>query len=463
MKQKIESFIKKHSLLQKGDRVIVAVSGGADSMALVHVLDELADSLQITVSAAHADHGLRPEDSKAERDMVDAYCRSRSIPFFTEVLPVRDYLSEQGKGVQEQARVLRYQFLEKVMKKCGSTVLATGHHGDDQIETMLLRMTAGRALWEDIGMAASRRQQSGKVIRPMLEQSKESIYAYCEEHSIPFKEDPSNQLDTYARNRIRRYALPAVLQENKEAREHFQTLNEWTASERDFMKEAAKREAVRMILHQNEHSLTFSISGWKALHLALQRRVIPLLLTYLCKNQHTAVSTIHIEQLLSLLYKPAPSFTIHWTNGVLVRRTYDTCTFYIQKEMETPKAEAPKRLNVPGTVTFNGWTITADWQEGFINTEQADVFCIKESDVSLPLLVRSRIQGEKLHVRGMTGRKKLNRLFIDEKVPQLQRDSWPVVASSDGTILWVPMLAKTKILQKAAEGSRVILFKCQKN
>lgn len=463
MKQKIESFIKKHSLLQEGDHVIAAVSGGADSMALLHVLDELADALQISVSAAHADHGLRPEDSKAERDMVEAYCQSRSIPFYTEVLPVRDYLSEQGKGVQEQARVLRYQFLEKVMKECGAAVLATGHHGDDQIETMLLRMTVGRALWEDIGIASSRQQQSGKIIRPMLNLSKESIYAYCAEHSIPFKEDPSNQSDTYARNRIRHYALPAVLQENSEAREHFQTLNEWTAAERQFIKEAAEKEAARLILHQDEHSLTFSISGWKALHLALQRRVIPLLLTYLCKNQHTAVSTIHIEQLLSLLYKPASSFTIHWADGVLVRRTYDTCTFYIQKNMEPFKVEAPKRLDVPGTVTFNGWTITADWHEGFINPEQGDGFCIKESDVRLPLLVRSRIQGEKLHVAGMTGRKKLNRLFIDEKVPQSQRDSWPVVVSSDDTILWVPMLAKTKTLQKAAEGTKAILFKCQKN
>nr|WP_252313669.1 tRNA lysidine(34) synthetase TilS [Sinobaca sp. H24] len=163
MKQKIESFIKKHSLLQEGDHVIAAVSGGADSMALLHVLDELADALQISVSAAHADHGLRPEDSKAERDMVEAYCQSRSIPFYTEVLPVRDYLSEQGKGVQEQARVLRYQFLEKVMKECGAAVLATGHHGDDQIETMLLRMTVGRALWEDIGIASSRQHSRERL------------------------------------------------------------------------------------------------------------------------------------------------------------------------------------------------------------------------------------------------------------------------------------------------------------
>nr|WP_252313668.1 ATP-binding protein [Sinobaca sp. H24] len=128
----------------------------------------------------------------------------------------------------------------------------------------------------------------------MLNLSKESIYAYCTEHSIPFKEDPSNQSDTYARNRIRHYALPAVLQENSGAREHFQTLNEWTAAERQFIKEAAEKEAARLILHQDEHSLTFSISGWKALHLALQRRVIPLLLTYLCKNQHTRPFLLYI-------------------------------------------------------------------------------------------------------------------------------------------------------------------------
>lgn len=465
MKQKIEAFIKKHSLLQKDDHVVAAVSGGADSMALLYLLSELADSLQISVSAAHADHGLRPEEAAAEKEMVEAFCASRSLSFYTETLPVKEYLSEQGKGVQEQARMLRYQFLEKVMKQCGANVLATGHHGDDQIETMLLRMTSGRALWEEVGISASRNQESGRIIRPMLEVSKDSIYAYCEQHSIPFKEDKSNNSDTYARNRIRHHALPAVLHENKEAREHFQTLNEWISTERLFIKDAAEKEARGLILDQNEHSLTFSISGWKALHLALQRRVIPLLLTYLCKNQHTAVSTIHIEQLLSLLYKPASSFVVNWAGGVLVKRTYDTCTFHLQDSTEAPlvQTEAPKLLEVPGSVSFNEWTIKAGRYDGTVDPERNDVFCLAESELRLPVLVRSRKQGDKLHIAGMTGRKKLNRLFIDEKVPKEQRDSWPVVTASDETILWVPMLAKTKKIQRTPVEHSTILFKCQKN
>nr|WP_252313667.1 tRNA lysidine(34) synthetase TilS [Sinobaca sp. H24] len=111
--------------------------------------------------------------------------------------------------------------------------------------------------------------------------------------------------------------------------------------------------------------------------------------------------------------------------------------------------EAPKRLDVPGTVTFNGWTITADWHEGFINPEQGDVFCIKESDVRLPLLVRSRIQGEKLHVAGMTGRKKLNRLFIDEKSLNLK--------GTAGLLWYLPMTQSYGCLcslkQKTAKSS----------
>ena len=193
-------------LLPRGGRILCAVSGGADSMYLLERLRELG----YTVAAAHFNHGLRGEASRRDADFVQNWCREHGIPFTCGEGDTAAYAAGRRLGTEEAARILRYGFLERAADEMSASVIATAHTADDNAETVLLHLTRGAGL-RGLGGIPPRR---GRIVRPMLDVTREEVLAYLAEHGVPYAEDATNAGDAYARNRIRHRVVPALREEN---------------------------------------------------------------------------------------------------------------------------------------------------------------------------------------------------------------------------------------------------------
>ncbi|MFB4165036.1 tRNA lysidine(34) synthetase TilS [Alteribacillus sp. JSM 102045] len=445
MKQIIEQWITERNLLKNGNKVLAAVSGGPDSMALLYLLKECKFKWEVEVYAAHVNHGLREKTAEEDERFVRKWCSNNSIPFFCKRVAVKEALEKEGGTVQEQARYLRYQYLKSLMAENKLDVLATGHHADDQIETMLMKQVTGRAVLGETGIAPSRPFGQGKLIRPLLPVTKEDILSYCHENHIPFRMDESNSSNKYTRNRFRHNVLPFLKQENKLVHRHFQDFLDWTSEEQRYIEAQAEKEIQRLLLEENEHFVTISAEGLRALPLPLQRRGIHLTLRYLCYSQVPELSILHIKQLIDLLHQRHPSFSLDWPGGVKVSRSYDSLCFMLYNGAgQVSKERQTRSLNVPGQVSYDDMSFIAKKTFNMKGSEnQENVFVCKEEDAAFPLLIRKRKAGDKIQPLGMKGTKKVNRIFIDEKIPQVKRNIWPVVTDANGKVLWIPYLKKS--------------------
>ncbi|SFQ20201.1 tRNA lysidine(34) synthetase TilS [Salibacterium halotolerans] len=444
MKQTVEHWIRQRYLLPPGSKVLAAVSGGPDSMALLHLLKTMEQTWNLTVMAAHVHHGLREDTADRDEQFVKQWCEQQNIPFFHTRVSVEKKMAEEGGGVQEQARILRYEYLAGLMEEESVSVLAAGHHADDQIETMLMKQTSGRALLGETAIKAARPFAGGTLIRPLLGVTKEEIYTYCREHVVPFQEDESNQSDKYQRNRIRRHVLPALKEEEPFVHRHFQRFADWMEEERSYMESLAEEEWSRRIISKNEHSVTISIKGMEALPLPLQRRGIPLILKYLYTYSVPELSVVHIEQFLALVQGEHPSAVLDWPGSLVVRRSYNQVTLEdLSLQEENREGPGPVRLPVPGNVSYGDYVMEAAFSRPDGAECNEDFLILDEEETTFPLYIRPRRDGDRIIPIGMTGSKKVNRILIDEKVPLRQRPFQPVVTDAEGIVLWLPFVKKS--------------------
>ncbi|RSL28958.1 tRNA lysidine(34) synthetase TilS [Salibacterium salarium] len=459
MRQTVEQWINDRDLIRKGDRVLVAVSGGPDSMALLHLLKEWEQEWCLQIMAAHVNHGLRTDTALEDEKFVQTWCDQKEIPFFSTYVSVGKEIVENGGNVQEQARLLRYEYLADLMREQNINVLATGHHADDQIETILMKQTSGRAILGDPAMRVIRGFADGVLIRPFLGVTKENILGYCRKHNISFQMDESNLSDKYTRNRFRHYMLPLLKEEETRVHQHFQDYADWMIEEREYIQAQAEKEWTKRIVSQDEHSVTISIKGMETLPLPLQRRGIHLILRYLCMTHVPELSVVHINQFLYLLHQKHPSYSLDWPGNVTVTRSYETVTFAVSNKGRETKMLDPVKLHLPGQTVFGDTTFSAQYlqAENQCGGEKHSFICDME-DVTFPLIIRSRLPGDKIQPAGMKGSKKVNRIFIEEKIPRAQRINWPMVVDAVGKVLWVPLLKKSIWSRQGQRTSDAILI-----
>ncbi len=442
MRDKVYSFIEKHQLLFPGAMVVAGVSGGPDSLALLHFLNREKDRLNLTVIAAHVDHMFRGEESYEDLLFVEKFCGKLSIPFEGKRINVPEYQKKYNLGVQEAARQCRFAFFNEVMDTYHADFLALAHHGDDQIETMLMRQVRGGYGMSLAGMQPRRKLERGEVIRPFLSVTKSEIQHYCSENGLHPRIDPTNEKDTYARNRFRHHVLPFLKEENPRVHERYQHLSEAWTEDNAYLEKLARTELDSVLLQQKNNSTRISIKALSLLPLPLQRRVIHLILNYLYRSIPASLSSVHIEQLLNLLESEHPSGTLHFPESLFAVRSYDECYFTFRDEK---REEYEYVLHVPEEVSLpDGSSISSFHTYDFPHGHQDEnVFVCEADSVKLPLLVRNRRNGDRMSVYGMKGTKKLKDIFIDQKIPIEKRNRWPVVTDSEGTILWLPQLKKS--------------------
>ncbi|WP_458415240.1 tRNA lysidine(34) synthetase TilS [Schinkia sp. CFF1] len=447
MKQdKIEQFIKQHNLLAENSVVVVGVSGGSDSMALLHYLWSIKDKWALTIIAAHVDHMFRGEESYEDLLFVKEFCKEYEILFEGTSIDVPAYIKEHHVSSQVAARECRYDFYNRILEMYNADYLALAHHADDQVETMLMRMVRGSYGKGVAGIPVKRRFNTATIIRPFLCLTKKEIEQYIDNLHLSYRLDPSNNKDSYQRNRFRHHVLPLLKGENPNVSERFQSLSEMLFEDQELLEEYAAKELDKVLLEKKEKKVAFNIQEFRRIPISLQRRGIQLILKYLYKRIPSNLATIHINQLLALLRSKHPSGTLHFPKGMIVTKSYNECTLAIDVN-EKQSAFFSYSLSVPGEVFItDDISIKAEWIDCIPEKiDGIDFFLCNPEEIALPLHIRNRNTGDRMTIKGMNGTKKIKTIFIDEKLPRDKRDSWPIIEDANGQILWLPMLKKSAL------------------
>lgn len=448
--ENVKKFIIHHQLVSKGDKVAVGVSGGPDSLSLLSYLESRREELGIEIFAFHLDHMFRGEESYRELKFVERFCEEKDIPFYAERINVQGRMEEAGSGLQEVSREVRYEFFERGMKKFSANKLALAHHGDDQVETVLMQLVKGSG--RHMGIPIRRNFGKGEIIRPLLSLNKEQVEEYCTYYGLNPCRDPSNEKPVYTRNRFRLQVLPFLKAENPKVHEHIQRFSEDLNEDNRLLEELTK-EKMKNIWQKDDSASSIKIEAFKEMPLPLQKRGIHLILNYLYKGKNP-FSFIHIQQILQLLKEEKASWKLDLPYGLKVCREYHVCVFRFS---EAEKREHAFELNC-GDQVF--WPYGGQFELAVEVPETAGEYeyMILDKKVKLPLCVRTRKSGDKIQPKGMDGSKKLKDLFIDEKIVRAKRDQWPIVTDGEGELLWVPGLKRSKHEKNSSAGSHLILI-----
>lgn len=393
MLNKLSEFIRRYSLIAPGDRVVCAVSGGADSVALLFALYLLRERLGITLEAAHFNHCLRGQESDGDEAFVRQLCGRYEIPLHLgsgQIVPGK-------KGLEAAAREARYAFLRGLPGK-----IATAHTADDNAETVLQHLVRGTGLKGLGGIAPV----NGNVIRPMLTVTRREVEAFLEEYALPHREDSTNSTDLFLRNRIRRNVMPLLLQENPSLAETMSAMALGLREDEGF-------------LSQMTGQALPPVPTLREMHPALRARALE---RFLKENGVPEPEKRHITLAEKLVFSGKPSARADFPGGVIIARRYDTLEALGQAQ-PLPERVLEDRLELPEL----GLRVICAPAESIVNTP--DTFTVVPRG---KMVIRSRCPGDKILLSG--GTKSLKKLFIDRKIPARQRNQIPVVCDETGIL-----------------------------
>lgn len=442
----VERFIERERLLERGDVLLVAVSGGPDSTALLHILTELAADWSFSLHVAHMDHGFRGEESRREAEWVRSLSERLGWPCTVRHEDIPQAVMSAKGNPQDVARQIRYSFLIETAKRIKADAVVLGHHADDQAETVLLRLIRGASLTGIAGMSPVAEREGVKLVRPLLRIYKEDIYRYMHDRGHGYCTDSSNLKRTYARNRLRLDVMPLLREFNPDLAQTLNRMADILRAEDRFLHELTEREASRLF-RRSQSGFTASRDELLKLDVALQRRVIKLILSYLCKNRdQTPYTSVHIEKIREAIRQSEPpSLTLHLPGSVFVRE-YDLLRFAADGHDSAVRFYAYRVDDANGSVTIGEAgavlqfsthdEMPASWLEAGHDSDRRCAY-FDMDELEFPLTVRNRRPGDRIRLMNMEGTKKLKDLFIDLKVPPGVRDEVPLVFDAAGRLLWV--------------------------
>ncbi len=442
MEEKVKAFINKHRLLEKNKRVLIGVSGGPDSMALLHFFRRIQKEWNLTLLALSVDHQLRGDASRKDLEFVAKVCKEWNIPFAGTSVDVKSYRKVHRVSEEVAARHLRYRFFQEMMEKQNGDILALGHHADDQLETMLMKFSRSADSAGLSGIPVMRPFVSGKLIRPLLAVGRKEIEAYCKKQGIETRMDATNADDSYTRNFFRIHVLPLIKEKNANIHTTIQRLSETLEDDEHYLQEQAKKMVEEVVfLQENPRKATLEMDKFASRPKALQRRAFHLILNYLYEgNIPKKLSYIQMLQIFTLLESNEGNLTLDFPNQLKVSRSYNRLIFHFN---EPASAETDRQtISIPGEYVLpDGNTLTAAWSATEPISAKDSYYCSK-ADVKLPLHIRTRKPGDRMRWKGLNGSKKIKDIFIDEKIPLEERNNWPMIVDDNDVILWLVGLKK---------------------
>lgn len=445
--------IQRQVLLEKGETVVVGVSAGPDSMALLHVLIALRDELDLSVVAVYVDHGLRPAETPQEVSLVQEQAELFDIQCKICQIDVQAYAEEQKLSFEHAARILRYEFLEKVAVEFNSAKIAVGHTADDQAEEVLLRLIRGTGRK---GLSGMDMQHEGKVVRPFLTVPKDQLLAYLADKNIPFLQDSSNKEKIYLRNKIRLDLIPYIAKHfNPNIKETLRQTASILQEEETFLEELTSAACEKIIVadaakeekHKQQDAPEPELVVVDRLveePRAIQRRA----LESVCWRMQNRPSFRKVEQVLDVASSGEDGAVVHLAQGLRVNKKAGQLIFSYPKGKTSQRGDLIDteedcfEISIPSVGIYPvpeiGKKIVVECldalpSESSIKSQNADYFDFDA--VSFPLCVRSWQLGDQFYPLGAPGRKKVSDFLTDLKVPREQRWQVPVLTSSENKIL----------------------------
>lgn len=303
IENKVLETIKKYQLIEKEDKLVIGVSGGPDSMALLHILLTLQEKEQIpscTLLVAHVNHMLRKEADE-ETAYVEEFCRLHQIPCFVKRAKVEELAKKAKMGTEEMGRNIRYQFFEEVRQKEKAQKIVTAHHANDNAETVLMNIIRGSGTAGLKGIEPIRKNEKNVVfVRPLLNCTKEEIYEYCEEKKLQPKIDKSNQENVYNRNKVRNILIPFLEKEwNPNIVATLNRLSELARQENQYLERQTQKAYEDMVLEEGKDSIVLSLKKWNGQDFVIKSRVIRYTINRLLGTTKD-IEKIHIEDIIKL-------------------------------------------------------------------------------------------------------------------------------------------------------------------
>ena len=426
-------------ILKKDDIVVVGVSTGPDSMALLYLLMEIRKKINISIVCAHVNHNVRKE-SKDEAIFLEDYCKNNSIMF--EAMKIEKYGDD---NFHNEARTIRYDFFEGLVKKYHANYLMTAHHGDDLVETILMRLVRGSTLRGYGGFNSLIDKGTYKIVRPLIYATKDEIEAFDKDHNIPFFVDSSNKKDKYTRNRFRHTVLPFFKEEDKNVHEKFLKFSRMIYEYDDYISKEIDSK-FKAIYTDNK----LDISKYLKLPSLLQDKVLYNLLESIYFDDLILVNDRHVELIKNLISSTKKNAYIYLPNNVKISKSYDILEVIREGENEDSyNIELTNYVELP-----NGKHLE------FLDecpTNGNDICRLNSEDITLPLHVRTRKDGDKMSLKGTAGHKKIKDILIDCKIPMKDREKWPIVVDSTDTIVWLPGLKKSNLNKTKQEKCDIII------
>lgn len=456
---RVGAFCASHSLLAAGDSVVIGVSGGPDSLALLHILRNLAPRLNLTLIAAHLNHQLRGADADADAEFVQAVAQSWDIAAVIETQNVAALAAQRQLSIEEAARQVRYAFLWRLARQSGSAKIAVGHNADDQVETVLMHFLRGsgllglRGILPAINIAGLRlpsqdipaadEAAAPLLIRPLLDTPRAEIDAYCRQHQLTPRQDQTNLDTSYFRNRLRHELIPYLETFNPNLRPVLRRTARVVTADAEFLQQQLQTVWPSLIQSESVAHLTFDLPAWQRLPLALQRSALRRAVEQLRRGLRD-IGFDHIESAVELLAAGQTGTQVTLPQLLVLTIGYGSFTLASldnPPQPDIPLIDCPLRLNVPGETQLpaSRWRVVARLCPPQANIHPADPWeaFLDASAVDQPLSLRPRQPGDLFCPLGMPGRhKKINEFMINEKIPAGWRNQIPLLVAGQ-RVLWV--------------------------
>ncbi len=434
--KEVEEFL--NSILKDNTKIVLGLSGGPDSMCLFHVLNSLKDKYNLEIICAHVNHNTRKENQK-ERDFVKNYCLKNKAIF--EEMTISEY--KNNKFTESEAREKRYAFFDQVMQKYKASYLMTAHHGDDLIETILMRMVRGSNLKGYIGISKINKYHNYYVVRPLLLVNKKIIMEYLKENKIAYMMDNSNENEKYTRNRFRKHVLPELEKEDKNVYLKFLKYSEELEKTSNYLNKIIDKKIAKIYKNGKIY-----IDALMKEDDFIVDKILERVIENIQKEEIFNINDKSFQEIKKLLTKNSNK-KISLSDNFIARRSYNYLIIEKNKNIEDYEYVLNDEVNI-----LNKYNIKIVKKS---NDTSNNVIRLNSKEISLPLKIRNVKDGDKIKVKNLQGSKKIKDIFIDVKLDQVKRKEYPLVLDSKDNVIWLPGLKKSIFDKEISEKYDIIL------
>ena len=425
--------------IEKEKYLIIGTSAGPDSMALLHYLKNNTNK---QIICCHINHNVRKE-SKEEEEYLKKYCQKNNIIF--ESTMIKEY---KENNFENEARKKRYSFYKKIINKYKAKYLFLAHHGDDLIETIIMKIIRGSNIEGYAGIKEISKKDNYYIIRPLLKYTKEDLINYNKINHIKYYTDQSNYDNKYTRNRIRNTILPILKEENPNIHKNFLKYSKTLLEYNEYINKETKKIMNKLYINNK-----LKINSFIEQDKFIQKNILYNILNNYYNNKDNIVTEKHINNILNMINNQKPNLTINLPKNNVCIKEYNY--LYLQKQEEKNNF----KIKINNKIEKDNYII-----KKINNTEEDgnNICRLNSKNIKLPIYIRNRKKGDYIELKGTNGKKKIKDIFIDEKIPISLRNNYPILVDNNDNILWIPNIKKSKFNIQKDKFCDIILKYCEK-